>query len=88
MGCGCCKHTSIIMKSIDFEITKNGYTLKDAIVLEDDVVLTDDELEAIKQTRFDNWYAIITNPVSVVWQTDAEGNQVLDDNGNPIPVEA
>ena len=45
------------------------------------------EIEAMKQQRFDNWYAIITNPVEVVWQIDADGNQVLDENGNPIPVE-
>lgn len=48
------------MKSIDFEITKDGLSFKDAIVLEDDVVLTDAEIEAMKQARFDNWYAIVT----------------------------
>jgi hypothetical protein len=49
--------------TIDFEITQNGYTLRDALVLPDDHVLTDAEIEAMKQARFDNWYAIITTPV-------------------------
>ena len=70
-----------------FEITHNGHTLRDALHLDDDHTLTDAEIEQIKQTRFDNWYAIITNPVGVVWQTDADGNQVLDENGNPVPVQ-
>ena len=45
---------------IDFEITQNGYTLRDALVLPDDYVPTDAEIEAIKQQRFNNWYIIIT----------------------------
>jgi len=77
------------IQSIDFEITKDGYTFKDAIVYDDSIdSFTPEQISSMQQQRFDNWYAIITNPVSVVWQTDAEGNQVLDDNGNPIPVEA
>ena len=74
------------MISIDFEFTKDNHTFKDAIVLPDDHTLTDAEIEAMKQQRFDNWYAIITNPVETVWQVDADGNQVLDENGNPIAV--
>ena len=48
---------------IDFEITQNGYTLRDSLVLPDNHGLTDAEIEAIKQQRFDNWYDIITTPV-------------------------
>jgi hypothetical protein len=48
---------------IDFEITQNGYTLRDALLLPDDHTLTDAEIEAMKQQRFDNWYTIITTPV-------------------------
>jgi len=48
--------------TIDFELTQNGYTLKDAIILPDDHELTDVEIEAIKQQRFDNWYAVVTTP--------------------------
>ena len=50
------------MISIDFEISKDGYTFKDAIVLPEDHGLTDDQIEAMKQKRFDDWYAIITAP--------------------------
>jgi hypothetical protein len=48
---------------INFEITQNGYTLRDALVLPDNHGLTDAETEAMKQQRFDNWYAVITTPV-------------------------
>lgn len=47
---------------IDFEITKDGYTYRDAIVLPDDHGLSDAEIEAMKQARFDAWYEIVTNP--------------------------
>lgn len=50
------------MVKIDFEITKDGYTFKDAIVLEDNHGLSDAQIEAIKQKRFDDWYAIVTAP--------------------------
>jgi len=46
--------------TIDFELTQNGYTLKDAIILPDDHGLTDAEIEAMKQKRFDDWLAIVT----------------------------
>ncbi len=49
--------------TINFEITQNGYTLRDALVLPDDHTYTDEEIEAMKQARFDNWYAVITTPV-------------------------
>jgi len=48
---------------IDFEITQNGHTLRDALVLDDDHTFTDAEIEAMKQARFDNWYKIITTPI-------------------------
>jgi len=47
---------------INFEITQDGYTLKDAIVLPDDHSFTEAEIEAMKQKRFDDWYAIVTAP--------------------------
>lgn len=47
---------------IDFEITKDGYTFRDALVFPDDAVPSDAEIEAMKQARFDAWYAIVTNP--------------------------
>ena len=50
------------MIKIDFEITKNGYTLKDALWLPKDHKYSATEIEAMKQQRFDNWYDIVTNP--------------------------
>ena len=47
---------------IDFEITKGDYTYRDALVFPDDAVPSDAEIEAMKQARFDAWYAIVTNP--------------------------
>ena len=46
------------MITINFEI--NGY--KDALHLADNHTLTDAEIEAIKQQRYDKWYAIISDP--------------------------
>jgi hypothetical protein len=45
---------------IDFTITQHGYTYSDAIFVEDE---TPEQIEAMKQARFDNWYKIITTPV-------------------------
>ena len=50
------------MITIEFEITRDGFTLKDAIVLPDTHGLTDAEIEAIKQKRFDDFLAIVTAP--------------------------
>lgn len=47
---------------IDFTKTDGTYTLSDALVLPDDVTYSDEEIEAMKQQRFDNWIAIITAP--------------------------
>ena len=71
---------------INFEISQDGYTLKDAIVLPDNHTLTDAEIEAMKQKRFDDWYAIVTAP-QPEYQYDENGELVLDENGNPIEVE-
>jgi hypothetical protein len=45
---------------LDFTITQNGYTYSDALFVEDE---TPEQIEAMKQARFDNWYKIITTPV-------------------------
>ena len=46
------------MITINFEI--NGY--KDALLLADNHTLTNAEIEAMKQQRYDKWYAIISDP--------------------------
>jgi hypothetical protein len=50
------------MVSIEFEIIKDGYSFKDAIVLPDDHQLSESDIEAMKQKRFDDWYAVVTAP--------------------------
>jgi hypothetical protein len=47
---------------IEFEMTDGVNTLRDAIVLPKGVTMTDTEIKAMKQTRFDNWLAIINTP--------------------------
>jgi len=48
----------------EFEIGSEPYVLKDALVMTPDAyaLLTDDEIAAMKQGRYDNWYAIVTAP--------------------------
>jgi adenine/guanine phosphoribosyltransferase-like PRPP-binding protein len=50
------------MIKIEFEVTQNGYSFKDAIVLPENHNLTDTQIEEMKQKRFDDWYAIVTAP--------------------------
>lgn len=50
------------MIKIDFTKTDGTYTLQDALYLTEDNVLTDAKIEAMKQTRFDNWVVVITAP--------------------------
>jgi len=51
------------MIKIDFIKTHETYrTFADALHLEDNHTFTDEEIEAMKQARFDNWVAIITAP--------------------------
>ena len=74
------------MVSIDFEMTDGVNTLKDAIVVTQAQYdqLTPADIEAIEQQRWDNWLAIINNPTPTEWLLDADGNNVLDEYGNPI----
>lgn len=44
---------------IEFEITKDGNTYRDALHLADDHTFTKKEIEAMKQERFDNWLKFI-----------------------------
>jgi len=51
------------MIKIDFEFdTPSNGTFRDAIHLPEDHTLTDDEIETMKQQRFNNWLAIVTPP--------------------------
>lgn len=50
------------MINIIFEFESEFGTYRDAIYLPDDHPYTDEEIEAMKQARFDNWYAAVTTP--------------------------
>lgn len=45
-----------------FEIAKDGLTFKDALVMPKAQydAMTPEEIEVMKQRRFDNWYALVT----------------------------
>ena len=48
----------------EFEIGTEPFVLKDALVImpADYEALTPDEIAAMKQARYDNWYAVVTAP--------------------------
>jgi len=50
--------------TIQFEKTDGTYTLVDAIVLTQEEYdnTTPEQIEAMEQVRWDNWYAIVTAP--------------------------
>jgi hypothetical protein len=58
------------MIRIEFEKMYGEIVFRDAITLPDDHTLTDDEIEAMKQERFDNWVAVITAPPTEVVPED------------------
>lgn len=60
---------------IDFTITQGEFTFTDAIVLPDDHGMTDAEIEAMKQARFDAWYAIVTAPQEEVVESTPEATE-------------
>lgn len=55
---------------IDFVITQNNHTFSDALIFADDHTFTNEEIEAMKQARFDNWYAIIIAPTQELAPVD------------------
>jgi len=50
------------MIKIDFSFSSQYGTFSDALHLLDDHGLSNEQIEAMKQTRFDNWVAVITAP--------------------------
>ena len=48
----------------EFEMGDEPHVLKDALVMrpQDYEALTPDEIQAMKQRRYDNWIAIVTAP--------------------------
>ena len=47
---------------INFSFDSQYGTFSDALHLPDDHGLSDEQIEAMKQQRFDNWIAVITAP--------------------------
>ena len=47
-----------------FEISQSGHVYRDALVMSqtDYDQLNSEQISAMKQSRFDNWFAIITSP--------------------------
>jgi hypothetical protein len=52
------------MVHIPFEKSNGKYSFTDALNLPDDHTFTEEEIEAMKQARFDRWLAIITTPAT------------------------
>jgi len=50
------------MIKIDFEFESPYGVFRDALHLADDHTFTDDEIAAMKQQRYDNWWAIVNPP--------------------------
>ena len=51
------------MIKIDFEITNEKYGVyRDALHLPEDHTFTEEEIENMKQERYDNWVNIVENP--------------------------
>jgi hypothetical protein len=48
------------MQKYEFEITRDGMTFRDAIVLPVGHGFTDERLEELKQNRFDAWYEVVS----------------------------
>jgi hypothetical protein len=66
------------IQSISFEITKDEYTFKDAIVYDDSVdFFTPEQISEMQQKRFDAWYTIVTTPVEedeILVEESIDGN--------------
>lgn len=48
------------MIKIEFEITRDGMTFRDAIVLPIGHGYTEEQLEELKQKRFNDWYEAVS----------------------------
>jgi len=75
------------MVKIDFTKSNGRYSYSDALIFtqEDYAALTEDQIEAMKQARFDKWYAIITyvpTPEEIAAaQAEAEAQALLNGSG-------
>jgi hypothetical protein len=67
------------MIKIEFEIVKDGMKFRDAIVLPVGHGYTDEQLEELKQKRFDAWYEAVSqaelDEAEVVAEESAQGEE-------------
>lgn len=50
------------MIRIEFEFESEYGTFRDVLMLPEDHFYTEQDIQNMKQERFDNWYAIVNNP--------------------------
>jgi hypothetical protein len=50
------------MIKIDFEFESQFGNYRDALYLPEDHTFTEEQIDAMKQERFDNWIAVVTSP--------------------------
>lgn len=50
------------MIKIDFEFDSPHGVFRDALHLPEDHTFTDEEIQAMKQQRYDNWWALVNSP--------------------------
>ena len=66
------------MIKIDFEFDSSYGVFRDALHLPEDHTFTDTEIEAMKQQRYDNWWAVVNAPPSeTVEETPAPPAQTI-----------
>ena len=63
------------MITIAFELSRDGYLFKDAIVLPVGHGFTDAQIEEMKQKRFDDWYAFVTTPQEEIIEESVGGEE-------------
>jgi hypothetical protein len=67
------------MLKIDFSIDNGVYSFSDALHLPVGHTYTEQEIEDMKQARFDNWVAVITAPpIEVTEETNSDVVDVVD----------
>jgi hypothetical protein len=70
---------------IDFEFETIHGMYRDALHLPDDHTFTDSEIQAMKQQRFDNWFALLTAASSEPNVIDVDA-QFVDDVTDVVDV--
>jgi hypothetical protein len=67
------------MIKIDFEFESPHGVFRDALHLPEDHTFTDAEIQAMKQQRYDNWWAIVNAPApDVVEVVEAQVTDITD----------